>query len=261
MRTPSSFRAAKRKGEKLATLTAYDSSFAQAAARAGCDSVLVGDSLGMVIQGQRGTTGVTVDDVAYHVRCVAAGAPDLHVMADLPFGSFEAGPAAAFKSAARLVAAGAHMVKVEGGAALARTVGRLVERGVPVCGHVGLLPQSANATGFRVQGKDRESRARILADAKAISDAGAALLVLEMIPAELAAEITAEVAASTIGIGAGASCDGQILVLQDLLGLYPNPPRFAKNFLRGKGDIDAALAAYVADVRAGRFPDAAHTPA
>ena len=261
MRTPSSFRAAKRKGEKLAVLTAYDSSFARAAARAGCDSALVGDSLGMVIQGQRGTTGVTVDDVAYHVRCVTAGAPDLHVMADLPFGSFEAGPAAAFKSAARLVAAGAHMVKVEGGAAMARTVGKLVERGVPVCGHVGLMPQAANATGFRVQGRDRASRERILRDAKAVSEAGAALLVLEMIPAALAAEITAAVTASTIGIGAGRDCDGQILVLQDVLGLYPEPPRFAKDFLRGRGSIDAALRAYVDAVRARRFPDAAHTPA
>lgn len=261
MRTPASFRAAKRQGSKLAALTAYDASCAQAVEAAGCDTILVGDSLGMVIQGGRGTHGVSVEDVAYHVRCVAAGAPATHIMADLPFGSFEASPAAAFKSAAKMLAAGAHMVKVEGGASMARTIAKLVERGIPVCGHVGLMPQSSHATGLRVQGKGAKAQERIMHDAEAVSEAGASLLVLEMIPDTLARAITERVKAATIGIGAGRGCDGQILVLHDVLGIYPQPPRFAKNFLRGRDSIQAALAAYVEEVRSGTFPGDEHIPA
>lgn len=261
MKSAQSFAKMKRAGAKIAAVTAYDASFAALVAAAGVDTVLVGDSVGMVVHGRPTTHGVGIDDIERHVSWVRRGAPDLHVMADLPFGSFEGGRRQAFATAARLLAAGAQMVKLEGGAAVAPTIEYLVERGVPVCAHVGLLPQSAHATGMRVQGRSAKGAERILADAAAVSAAGASLLVLEMIPAKLARKITAEVASATIGIGAGRDCDGQILVLYDMIGLYPKSPSFSKNFLAAAGEIDSAIEDYVAAVRAGNFPDARHTPA
>ena len=251
----------KKGGQKIAALTAYDASFATLLSNAGVDTVLVGDSLGMVIQGRSTTHGVTIDDIARHVKWVRRGAPDLHIIADLPFGSFETGKQQAFATAARMLAAGAQMVKIEGGASAAPTIAYLVERGVPVCGHVGLLPQSSHSTGMRVQGKSEKAAKRILNDAKEVSDAGASLMVLEMIPQELAGNITRQVASATLGIGAGALCDGQILVLYDVIGLYPKPPAFAKNFLTGTGSLDKAVKAYVDSVRSGDFPQAESTPA
>lgn len=253
MRTTAGFLRMKKKGEKIAAITAYDATFAAAVLEAGCDTALVGDSLGNVIQGRPTTHGVTVGDVAYHVRCARRGAPGLHLMADLPFGSYENGPEQAFASAAKLLRAGAQMVKLEGGAEYAPTIEYLVDRGVPVCGHVGLLPQSALVTGLKVQGKDEGDADRILADAMAVSESGATLVVLELIPPKLAEKITGEVRAATVGIGAGPCCDGQILVLHDVLGISKAPP-FAKDFLAESDSIKEALAKYVYDVRNARFP-------
>lgn len=250
----------KRTGKRIVALTAYDASFAQLVAASGTDTVLVGDSLGMVIHGAPRTHGVSLADIIYHVRCVTRGAPDLHVMADLPFGSYETGPEQAFRSAVKLIAAGAHMVKLEGEAALAPTVAYLVERGIPVCGHVGLLPQSALASGWKVQGKDGVAAQRIKDAAIAVSEAGATLVVLELIPAKLAATITTTIAAATIGIGAGRDCDGQILVLYDAIGVFPRPPSFSKNFLAAGGSIGNALSSYVTAVREGRFPEDDNIP-
>ena len=261
MRTAASFARMKAKAEKIAALTAYDASFAAAVHEAGCDTALVGDSLGMVVQGRRTTHAVTPRDIAYHVRCVTQGAPQLHVMADLPFGSYENGPEQAFATASKLLAAGAHMVKLEGGKEVAETIGYLVSRGVPVCAHVGLLPQSALTSGLKVQGADEAGAERILEDARAVSEAGAALIVLEMIPAALARKISAEVASATIGIGAGPGCDGQILVLHDVLGVFPDAPSFAKDFMAEEGSVLAALRGYVKAVREHRFPGEEHTKA
>lgn len=261
MATARRFRQMKERGEKIAAITAYDSSFAAAVHAAGIDVALVGDSLGMVVQGRRGTQAVSVEDIRYHTECVLRGAPDLYVMADLPFGSYETGKRQAFATAARLIAAGASMVKIEGGAEVSETVRYLTDRGIPVCGHVGLMPQAALASGFAVQGRSEEDADRILRDAEAVSRAGASLMVLEAIPSELAARISGSVAAATIGIGAGRECDGQILVLHDVLGVFPNPPSFAKDFMPEGGSIAGALAAYAGAVRKGEFPQAEHTPA
>lgn len=249
------FRSMKKKGQRIAALTAYDASFAKVVAEAGVDTVLIGDSLGMVIHGESNTHGVTVADICYHVKCVKRGAPELHIIADLPFGSYENSPAQAFTTAAKLIAAGGQMVKLEGGQDFAATVAYLVARGIPVCGHVGLLPQSALATGYGVQGKSTASEQRILADAQAISNAGASLLVLEAIPAKIAAKITQAETAATIGIGAGRDCDGQILVLHDVIGVFAKPPPFARNFLPEGKSISGAIKAYVKAVKSGKFPE------
>jgi 3-methyl-2-oxobutanoate hydroxymethyltransferase len=247
------------RGEKIAALTGYDASFARVLDAAGVDIVLVGDSLGMVIQGHASTLPVKLAEMAYHTRCVAAGTTRAFIVADLPFGSYQATPAHAFSAAARLMAAGAHMVKLEGGAVMADTVAFLTARGIPVCAHLGLLPQSVNQLGgYRVQGRDDAAATQMLADARALQNAGAGLLVLESIPATLAAAITAALAIPTIGIGAGGDCSGQVLVLYDALGLYPKPPRFAKNFLRDAGSIEAAVRSYVEAVKSGAFPGAEH---
>ena len=261
MKTPASFAKMKATGRKIAALTAYDATFAAALHEAGCDTALVGDSLGMVIQGRSTTHSVSLEDVIYHLKCARRGAPELHLMADLPFGSFENGEKQAFESAARLFAAGAQMVKIEGGGEVAGTIEYLVSRGLPVCGHVGLLPQKAHASGLRVQGKKQEDANLIFNDAKKVSEAGASLVVLEMIPAQLAKKITAEISAATIGIGAGKNCDGQILVLHDVLGVFPKAPTFAKDFLADSGSISHALRAYVDAVRKGGFPSKEHTKA
>jgi 3-methyl-2-oxobutanoate hydroxymethyltransferase len=241
-------------------LTCYDASFAALLDRAGVDVMLIGDSLGMVIGGHASTLPVTLDDMVYHTRCVATAAKTALVVADLSFGSYQTSPQQAYASAARLMAAGAQMVKVEGGAWLAPTVEFLVARGIPVCGHLGLQPQSVHSLGgYKVQGKTDESAQQLRDDARLLANAGAALLVLEMVPAALATALTADVAIPTIGIGAGPGCSGQVLVLYDMLGIYPGMPmRFVRNFMTGSDSIEAAVAAYVQAVRDGSFPGPEH---
>jgi len=244
-------------GDKIAMLTCYDSSFAALLDRAGVEVLLVGDSLGNVLQGHGSTLPVTMEHMEYHTGCVARGASRAFIIADMPFGSYQESPAQAMRNAARLMAAGAHMVKLEGGAYMAETVRFLVERGVPVCAHTGLTPQAVNQLGgYRVQGATEDSAATLRADAKALEDAGAAFMVIEMIPATLGAQITKSLATmATIGIGAGPECDGQVLVLHDMLGVYPGKkPRFTKDFMQGAASIEAAVAAYVQAVKGGTFP-------
>ena len=257
--TLSTLQAMRERGEKIAVLTCYDAGFARALEAAGVDVLLVGDSLGMVVQGHASTLPVTLADMDYHTRCVAAGAERAFIVADLPFGSYQPSPAHAFSAAARLMAAGAHMVKLEGGAVMVETVEFLTRRGIPVCAHLGLLPQSVNQLGgYRVEGRDAAAAERLIADARALEAAGAGLVVLEMIPAALAQAVTGALTIPTIGIGAGADCAGQVLVLYDMLGLYPRAPKFSKNFLAGQDGVEAAARAYVAAVRDGSFPAAEH---
>lgn len=258
--TLSSLQRMKAQGEKIAVLTGYDASFARAIDAAGVDVILVGDSLGMVIQGQASTLPVKLSEMAYHTRCVARGVQRALIVADLPFATYQQSPEQAFASAAKLMAAGAHMVKLEGGAVMLDTVRFLTSRGIPVCAHLGLLPQSVNQLGgYKVQGRDSLAAQQLKSDAHAMQEAGAGLLVLEAIPAVLASEVTMALNIPTIGIGAGADCDGQVLVLYDMLGLYPTPPRFSKNFMLEVGSIPAALSAYVQAVKSGAFPAAEHT--
>ena len=246
--------------EKIAVLTCYDASFARILDAAGVDVLLVGDSLGMVIQGQASTLPVKLAQMSYHTRCVAAGATRAFIIADLPFASYQSSPEQAFVSAAKLLAAGAHMVKLEGGAVMADTVAFLVQRGVPVCAHLGLLPQSVNQMGgYKVQGRDEVSAAQILADAVAMQAAGAGMLLLEAVPATLARQVTETVNIPTIGIGAGVDCSGQVLVLYDALGLYSKPPKFSKNFLPDAGSIEGATRAYVNAVKNRSFPALEHS--
>jgi 3-methyl-2-oxobutanoate hydroxymethyltransferase len=247
-------------GEPIAMLTCYDASFAALLDDCGVDVLLVGDSLGMVIQGERSTLPVTVEHVAYHTRCVAQTARRAWLIADMPFGSYQSSPIAAYDNAARLMAAGAQMVKLEGGAWLAPTVRRMTMRGIPVCAHLGLTPQSIHALGgYRVQGRTDEAAAQLKRDALALQDAGATMLVLELVPAALAAEVTRSLAIPTIGIGAGADCSGQVLVLHDMLDVYPGRrPRFVRNFMDGAPSIRAAVQAYVAAVKDRSFPAAEH---
>lgn len=248
-------------GTKIAMLTCYDASFAGVLDGAGVDVLLVGDSLGNVVQGHETTLPVTLEQMEYHTRCVAAGARKAFIVADMPFGSFQVSPPRAFENAARLMASGAHMVKLEGGLAMADTVAFLVERGIPVCGHIGLTPQSVHAIGgYKVQGRGEEAARRLRDDAHAVAQAGAGMIVLEMVPAALASEITDSLAVPTIGIGAGSGCSGQVLVLYDMLDVYPGrKARFVKNFLRGTGSIQAAVENYVKEVKAGTFPGAEHS--
>lgn len=254
--------AMKRAGEKITSLTAYDYSFAHLLDKAGIDVIIVGDSLGMVLQGHENTLPVSVDDMVYHSRCVARGCTRAFIVVDLPFMSYESGREQALSNAGRLLKEGrAHMVKLEGGRTMVDTVRFLTERGIPVCGHVGLTPQSVHQLGgFRVQGRDSQAAARIREDAQALQDAGASLLVLESMPVGLAEKISRDLAIPTIGIGAGPACDGQVLVLQDLLGIYPRPtPKFAKNFMHGADSIQTAIEAYAKAVRAGTFPGPEHS--
>lgn len=244
--------------EKIAVLTCYDASFAVLMEQAGMDVLLVGDSLGMVLQGSTDTLGVTMQDMQYHTRCVARGAKASLIVADLSVGSYRT-PEQALENAKILLAAGAHVVKLEGG----RTdvVRHLVANGIAVCGHLGFTPQSVRELGgYKVQGKDEAGAQKILNDALALQQAGACMLVLEMVPAALARHITAELAIPTIGIGAGAGCDGQVLVLQDMLGIYPGKtPKFARNFMSGVDSVQAALVGYVESVKDGSFPAAKHS--
>jgi 3-methyl-2-oxobutanoate hydroxymethyltransferase len=253
---------AKRDGRRLAMLTAYDAGFARAMDRAGIDLVLVGDSLGMVVQGRDSTLPVTVDDIAYHTACVARGLSTALLLSDLPFQA-DATPQRALDAATRFLQAGAAMAKLEGATPHKLDAIRfLVEREVPVCAHLGLTPQSfLRLGGFKVQGRDERAAARLRDDARAVQDAGASLLVLECVPSPLAAEITAELRIPTIGIGAGPQCDGQVLVLHDVLGLDSGHrrPKFVKDFLAGGGSVEGAFRAYAVAVRDGSFPDAAHS--
>ncbi|AOV16586.1 3-methyl-2-oxobutanoate hydroxymethyltransferase [Acidihalobacter aeolianus] len=251
---------AKREGRRIACLTAYDASFAHQVDAAGADVILVGDSLGMVMQGHDTTISVTMDEMTYHTRLAAAGRRHALLMADLPFMSF-AEPASALRNAARLMQeGGAEVVKLEGGADQVVVVERLSANGVPVCAHLGLRPQFVHKLGgYRVQGRDDETADMLRRDARSLAAAGAELILLECVPAKLAAEITETSDIPVIGIGAGAACDGQILVLHDVLGITPGkPPRFARNFMPGHDSVGAALRAYVEAVRDGSFPAPEH---
>ena len=249
-------------GRKIVMLTGYDASFAALLERCGVDVILVGDSLGNVVQGQKTTLPVSMEHMVYHTECVARVCNRAFVVSDMPFGSYVESPAQAMRNAARLMAAGAQMVKLEGGAFMAETVRFLVERGVPVCAHIGLTPQSVHQLGgYRVQGRSDEGAAVLKSDALALEQAGAALIVMEMVPAGLAAAISATLTSmATIGIGAGVDCHGQVLVLHDLIGVFHGRrPRFAKNFMEGSASIDEAVSRYVGDVREGRFPGPEHS--
>ena len=258
--TLASIREMKARGEKFTCLTAYDATFARIFDAAGVEVLLVGDSLGMVIQGRETTLPVTLDEMIYHTACVSRARKRALIMADMPFMS-DARPHEALRNAARLMAeGGAHMVKIEGGAVMAETIQRLDERGIPVCAHLGLLPQSVHKIGgYRVQGRDGPTARRILEDAATLTAAGADMLLLECVPATLADEIVASVKVPVIGIGASAACDAQVLVCYDMLGLTPGPrPRFCENFLAGRDTIQAAVQDYVQAVKTGRFPASEH---
>jgi 3-methyl-2-oxobutanoate hydroxymethyltransferase len=248
-------------GNKIAVLTCYDASFATLLENSGVEILLIGDSLGMVLQGEESTLPVSMDHMVYHTRCVARGSKRAFIVADMPFGSFQIGPGPTFANAARLMAAGAHMVKLEGGAEMADTVSFLTKRGIPVCGHIGLTPQSVHQLGgYRVQGKTDEAQAQLILDAKVLEQAGAGLLVLEAIPSGLAATVTSEISIPTIGIGAGPDCSGQVLVLYDMLEIYPGKKgKFVKNFLRNAGTIEKAIETFVREVKAKSFPGPEHS--
>jgi|APLak6261673822_1056097.scaffolds.fasta_scaffold01956_6 3-methyl-2-oxobutanoate hydroxymethyltransferase len=257
--TISDLAAMKSAGEKISCLTAYDASFSALLDQAGIDVILTGDSLGMVIQGHNSTLPVTVDDMVYHSRSVAAARKRAFVIADLPFASY-ATPEQALANAARLMqAGGAQMVKLEG--AKIDVIGFLVEQGIPVCGHLGLLPQSVNRIGgYKVQGRDALQAQLMIEDAQKIEQAGAGLLVLECVPAQLAAEITVRLNIPVIGIGAGAACDGQVLVLYDMLDVGTgNRPRFSKNFMAGADGIADAVRRYHQAVKSIQFPGPEHS--
>ena len=251
------------RGEKITMLTCYDATFARVLEDAGVEVLLVGDSLGNVIQGDTSTMPVALVDMEYHTRCVARGKRSAWLVADLPFGAYERSPEQAFDSAVRLMQAGAQMVKLEGGGVLADTVRFLSDRGIPVCAHLGLTPQRVHALGgFRVQGRDEAGAAALRADARAMAQAGAAMLVLELVPSALARQVAEDnPGLLTIGIGAGAGTAGQVLVLHDLLGITPGKrPRFVRDFTHVPGSavglgIRDAVRTYVEDVKAGRFPD------
>ena len=247
------------RGEKIAMLTCYDATFAQVLDEAGIDTVLVGDSLGNVLQGRTSTLPVTLADMAYHTECVARAQPAAWLITDMPFGSYEGGKGPALDAAVALMRAGARMVKLEGGGWTAEIVAHLVARGIPVCAHLGLTPQRVHALGgYRVQGRDADGGATLRREARELAEAGAAMMVFEMMPAALATEITNEnPELMTIGIGAGGGTSGQVLVLHDMLGLGSGrKPRFVRNFMAEGGSIASAIGRYVAAVKDGSFPQA-----
>ncbi|MEP6547048.1 MAG: 3-methyl-2-oxobutanoate hydroxymethyltransferase [Gammaproteobacteria bacterium] len=244
-------------GEKIAVLTCYDAAFARVLDGAAVDALLVGDSLGTVLQGRTSTLPVSIEEMAYHTGCVARGNRNAWIIADLPFGSYQESADVAMRNATLLMKQGAQMVKLEGGGWTAPIVRFLVDRGIPVCAHLGFTPQSVHALGgHRVQGRD-EKTARVLCQhAEELAAAGAELLVLELVPAAVARELTATLSIPTIGIGAGAGCSGQVLVLHDMLGVTGGAPfKFVRNFMDGSTGVEAAVRKYVADVKSGRFPD------
>ncbi|MBD3587034.1 3-methyl-2-oxobutanoate hydroxymethyltransferase [Salinimonas sp. HHU 13199] len=250
----------KQAGEKITALTAYDASFAKLFDDEQIDALLIGDSLGMVLLGQDDTLNVTVDDIAYHTRAVRRGVTRAFVLADMPFMSYST-PETAFKNAATLMAAGASMVKLEGGTWLTDTIRGLVQRSVPVCGHIGLTPQSVHVFGgFKVQGRNSDQAQQIIDDALALEKAGIQLLVLECVPSSLAKTITEQLSIPVIGIGAGSDTDGQILVMHDMLGVSANyMPKFSKNYLAETGDLRKAVSTYIDEVQRGAFPSAEHS--
>jgi 3-methyl-2-oxobutanoate hydroxymethyltransferase len=251
-----------RDGEKITMLTCYDASFASLLDGAGLDTLLIGDSLGNVLQGHESTLPVSLRDIVYHTACVARGAKSAFIIGDMPFGTFQVSPQDAFRNAAEIMAAGAQMVKIEGGRPMLETISFLTERGIPVCGHLGLTPQSVHQLGgYRVQGRAEDDAQRLLDDARILEQAGAGMIVLEAIPAALASQVTAAAGVPTIGIGAGADCHGQVLVLHDMLDVYPGKKaKFVKNYMKAAaGSIQDAVALYVEEVRAGKFPGKEHS--
>jgi 3-methyl-2-oxobutanoate hydroxymethyltransferase len=256
----STLKKCKADGEKFVALTSYDASFAQISDQAGIEVLLVGDSLGNVIQGLDSTVPVTIEQMAYHVTAVAQGNQQAMIMADMPYMTYTS-ETAALENATRLMQAGAHIVKLEGGAWLAPIIQRLTECGIPVCGHVGLLPQSVDKLGgYKVQGTTQRSAESLKHDAQALQEAGIDLLVIECIPSNLASNITGELSIPTIGIGAGPGTDAQVMVLHDILGLKTRPtPKFVKNFLAETDSIEEAISAYASAVRNGLFPSAQHS--
>ncbi len=247
----------KQSGEKIVCLTAYDASFAQLIDTAGIDVVLVGDSLGMVVQGLETTLPVTVDEMLYHSQLVRRGVKHALLVVDMPFLSYTT-VASALENAGKFMKAGAEMVKLEGGADQAEIISALVNNGIPVCAHLGLQPQRVHKLGgYRVQGREASAAEHMLHEARVLQEAGADMMVLECVPAELAKKITDELTIPVIGIGAGKDCDGQVLVLYDILGVSPGrQPKFAQNFLKDAGSVAAAIDAYAEAVRSGRFPSA-----
>ena len=251
-----------REGERITMLTCYDASFASLLDSAGVDTLLIGDSLGNVLQGHESTLPVTLRDMVYHTGCVARGAKRSFIIGDMPFGTFQISPQEAFRNAAEIMAAGAQMVKIEGGRPMLETIAFLTERGIPVCGHLGLTPQSVHQLGgYKVQGKAEDDAQRLLDDARILEEAGAGMIVLEAIPAALASQVTAAAKVPTIGIGAGVDCHGQVLVLHDMLDVYPGKKaKFVKNFMKAAaGSIQDAVALYVEEVRSGKFPGREHS--
>jgi len=248
-------------GEKISMLTCYDASFAHLMDEAGVDVLLVGDSLGNVLHGASSTVSVSMDSMLYHTRSVARGSKNAWIVSDLPFDSYQASKEEAWKNAAALFKLGAHMVKLEGGGWVNETVRFITERGIPVCGHLGFTPQTVvSLGGFKVQGRDEAGAAQLKRHAHELVEAGAQMIVLEMVPSTLAGELTRELPVPIIGIGAGVACSGQVLVMHDMLDItHGRKPRFVKNFMQGAGTIQQAIANYVAEVRAGTFPlDAVH---
>lgn len=252
----------KERGEKIAMLTAYDATFARLLDESGADVLLVGDSLGMVVQGHDTTLPVTLEEIIYHTRTVVRGATRAHVVGDMPFGSYQASLDQGVANAARLMKeGGCHSIKLEGGAQHAELIRRMVGAGIPVMGHIGLTPQSFHQLGgFKVQGRETGGREKLIADALALEEAGVYAIVLEAIPADIAREITESVGVPTIGIGGGAGCDGQVLVCYDMLGMDETfKPRFVRRFANLGQTIKEAVNAYVSEVRAGTFPSDAES--
>ena len=249
----------KQEGDKITWLTAYDYSFASLIDKAGVDAILVGDSLGMVIQGHSTPVKVTIEDSCYHTACVARGVENAMIVGDMPFGSYQLSKEQAYENAVHLMQAGAHVIKLEGGELQVETIQFLTERGIAVCAHIGLTPQSVHQLGgFKVQGRG-DAAPRLINDALGVQNAGACAVVLEAVPQSLAATITEQLSIPTIGIGAGASCDGQVLVLQDMIGVYPKrSPKFCKNFMQGAGSVAGAVERYVEEVKNGTFPAEEH---
>lgn len=247
-------------GEKISALTCYDASFSLLLEDSGVDILLVGDSLGNVIQGENTTLSVTLDDMVYHTKCVARGSGKVFIMADMPFGTSQVSPENTFENAAELMSAGASMVKIEGGRVMAETIRFLTQRGIPVCAHIGLMPQSVHMLGgYKVQGKSNNQANQLLEDAVILEEAGAGMLLMEAIPAILAKKITKKIIIPTIGIGAGVDCDAQVLVLYDILGIYSGrKSRFIKNFMEGAGTINEAVENYVKEVKSKKFPKSEH---
>jgi 3-methyl-2-oxobutanoate hydroxymethyltransferase len=259
--TLSSLHKMAQEGTRITQLTCYDASFAAVLDAAGVETILIGDSLGNVIQGHESTLPVTLRDVVYHTECVARGSKRAFIIGDMPFGTYQTSPQDALRNAADIMAAGAQMVKLEGGRAMLRTVRFLTERGIPVCGHLGFTPQSVHQLGgYKIQGKGKDDAERLLDDAKMLEDAGVGMIVLEMVPAALAKEITSALTAPTIGIGAGPDCHGQVLVLYDMLDVFPGrKARFVKNYMEVTGTVQGAVELYVKEVKSGKFPGPEHS--